>query len=200
MPARSEHERIALRMALVLNAGMFAVGAAAAWWAQSTGILADALDMLCDASGYALGLWTMGRGAAWESRAARWIGGLLALLGIGVLLEAVRRAFGAPAPLGTVMMGYAVVAFAVNVYVMLRLARVRGGGVHLDAGYICTRADVIANIGVFVSGIIVWASGWRYADLIVAAGIAVFVFNEAREILERARHDEDAGGDPPATS
>lgn len=176
-----------LKQALALNSAMFVLGAAVAWWAQSTGILADALDMLCDASGYALGLWAMGRGAALEVRAARWIGSLLALLGIAVLLEAVRRVFGAPSPLGSVMMGYALVALAVNVHVMMRLARVRGGGVHLDAGYLCTRADVIANLGVFVSGAIVWASGWRYADLIVAAGIAVFVFNEAREILQRAR-------------
>jgi Co/Zn/Cd efflux system component len=63
---------------------------------------------------------------------------------------------------------------------------VRGGGVHLDAGYLCTRADVIANLAVFASGAVVWATRWRYADLLVAVGIAVFVFNEAREILARA--------------
>jgi len=187
---RSERERAALKTALALNAGMFVLGTAVAVWARSTGVLADALDMLCDASGYALGLWAMGRGAAMEARAARWIGRLLALMGVGVLLEALRRVFGGSSPLGPLMMGYAVLAFVVNVTVMVRLARVREGGVHLDAGYLCTRADVIANLAVFASGAVVWATGWRYADLLVAAGIAVFVFNEAREILERARVDE----------
>jgi Co/Zn/Cd efflux system component len=87
------------------------------------------------------------------------------------------------------MMGYAVVAFMVNVYVLVRLARMRDGGVHLDAGYLCTRADVIAKLAVFASGAVVWATHWRYADLLVAVGIAGFVFNEALEILARARTD-----------
>lgn len=69
-PPRSERERHALKTALALNAGMFVLGVAMAWWARSAGILADALDMLCDAAGYALGLWAMGRDARLKARAA----------------------------------------------------------------------------------------------------------------------------------
>src|SRR5260370_36142828 len=52
----AENERKTLRVALVLNATMFVVGMAAGLWAQSSGLMADALDMLTDATAYALGL------------------------------------------------------------------------------------------------------------------------------------------------
>ena len=38
-----------LRVLLALNAAMFAVEVVAGWLAQSTGLLADSLDMLADA-------------------------------------------------------------------------------------------------------------------------------------------------------
>jgi divalent metal cation (Fe/Co/Zn/Cd) transporter len=62
--------------------------------------------------------------------------------------------------------------------------------VHLRATWICTRADVVANAGVIVSGVLVAATGFRIADLIVAAAIGVYVIKEAIEILREAR---DAG-------
>lgn len=52
--AQTEAERVTLRTALALNATMFVVGTAAGLWAQSSGLMADALDMLADASAYAL--------------------------------------------------------------------------------------------------------------------------------------------------
>jgi Co/Zn/Cd efflux system component len=44
------NERRVLRIALALNAAMAVVGGLAGWIAQSTGLLADALDMLSDAT------------------------------------------------------------------------------------------------------------------------------------------------------
>ncbi len=54
--ALSDGERHTLKTALVLNALMFVIGIAAGLWAQSTGLMADALDMLADALAYSLGL------------------------------------------------------------------------------------------------------------------------------------------------
>ncbi len=50
-------ERGTVRTALLLNMSVAAVVAAAGWLAQSTGVLADALDTLTDAISYALALW-----------------------------------------------------------------------------------------------------------------------------------------------
>ena len=68
---------------------------------------------------------------------------------------------------------------------LLRPART--GEVHIRAAWIFTRADVVANIGVIASGLLVAATGSRYADLVVGTAIGVYVIKEAVEILREAR-------------
>ena len=75
--AATEKERKILRIALALNAAMFVIGMTADLWAQSTGLMADALDMLADASAYGLGLLAVTRGAAFKRNSPRWSGALL---------------------------------------------------------------------------------------------------------------------------
>ena len=83
--ARNAGERRVLWIALGLNAMMAVVGAIAGWAAQSTGLMADALDMLSDASAYAIGLVAIGRTARFKANAAYVSGGVLLLLGLGLL-------------------------------------------------------------------------------------------------------------------
>ena len=52
--AKNAHERRVLVIALALNAAMAVIGGIGGWIAQSTGLLADALDMLADATAYAI--------------------------------------------------------------------------------------------------------------------------------------------------
>ena len=75
--ARDARERRVLWIALGLNAAMAVIGAVAGWIAQSTGLLADALDMLSDATAYAIGLAAIGRAARFKVNAAFISGGVL---------------------------------------------------------------------------------------------------------------------------
>ena len=185
-PSKTEEERRTVRIALMLNVGMFAVGIVAGYWAQSTGMMADALDMLTDGVAYALALMAITRGPAFKRNTARWTGRVLIVLGALIVVDVVRRgAFGSE-PLGLAMMVYSVASFTVNLFVLLQLSRYRQGEVHLRASYICTRADVIANIGVFVSGGIVAVTGLRFADLVAGFAIGIYVLKEAAEILREA--------------
>jgi Co/Zn/Cd efflux system component len=84
------------------------------------------------------------------------------------------------------MMVYSAVAFAVNLYVLNELVKFRRGDVHLRASYICTRADVIANVAVFISGGIVAATGLQIVDLIAGFAIGLYVLKEAVEIWREA--------------
>lgn len=184
--SRTEEERRTVRTALTLNFSMFAVGIVAGYWAQSTGMMADALDMLTDGVAYAFALMAITRGPAFKRNTARWTGGVLVVLGALIVVDVVRRGVFGSEPLGAAMMVYSVASFAVNLFVLLRLSRYRRGEVHLRASYICTRADVIANIGVFVSGGIVAVTGLRFADLAVGFAIGIYVLKEANEILREA--------------
>ena len=182
----SAHRRI-LWTALALNAVMFVIEGFAGWKAQSTGLLADALDMLSDAGAYGVALIAIGRSGLFKARAAALNGSLILLLGLGVIAEVIRRAIHGSEPESLWMMSIAALALAVNVYVLYLLRPMRTGEVHLRATWICTRADVVANAGVLLSGVVVALSGWRYADLIVGTAIGVYVIKEAIEILREAR-------------
>jgi Co/Zn/Cd efflux system component len=155
--------------------------------AESTGLLADALDMLSDASAYAIALLAVGRSAGFKAGAAKLSGSLLLLLGVGVLAEVGRRALYGSDPEGAFMMATAALALVVNATVMMLLRPSRRGEVHIRAAWIFTRADVVANAGVVVSGLLVMMTGVRYADLLVGAAIGVYVIKEALEILREAR-------------
>lgn len=190
--AKTETERRVLRQALMLNGLMFVVGLITGLYGQSISILADATDMAADASGYGLSLLAVRRGSGFREKAAFWTGSALVLLGGLILADTLRHWIDGSEPLGPLMMGYSILSLAVNLYVLSALSRIREGGVHLNASYICTRADVLANLAVLGSGAIIWLTGAAWLDLVTGIGIAWLVFSEAKEIFESAREGSTA--------
>ena len=185
-------QRRTLKLALALNAAMFVVETTSGIIGNSTGLIADGLDMLADASAYAVALFAIGRGALFKSNAAMASGVLLLILGCAVLVDVVRRAISGEPPEGILMVVVAAIALAVNATVLRLLDRYRDGEVHLRATWIFTRADLIANMAVIVSGIAVLLTEIRALDLIVGAGIGVYVIREAFEILADAQESRTA--------
>ncbi len=176
-----------LWIALVLNATMAVIGGVAGWIAQSTGLLADALDMLSDATAYAIGLIAIGRTARFKANAAWLSGGVLLVLGLGVLVEVGRRIVYGAEPLSGWMIGTALLSLAVNVTVLRMLSPLKSGEVHLRATWLFTRADVVANLGVILAGILVLWQGSPYPDFVIGTLIGLYVIKEAVEILGDAR-------------
>ena len=176
-----------LRLALGLNLTMFIVGLGAGLMAHSSALIADSLDMLADAAAYAVALLAQRRDAAFKLAAARASGYVLLVLGGAVLVDVARRAvFGAEAE-GIVISVIACLSLVTNLYVFRRLSTIKGEGIHLRAAWIFTRADVVANLCVIVSGLVVWGTGFGTIDLIVGTGIALYVLKEALEIFTQAR-------------
>ena len=186
--AKSAQERRILTIALVLNAAMAVIGGVAGWMGQSTGLLADALDMLSDATAYAIGLVAIGRGARFKANAAWLSGSVLLVLGLGLLLEVGRRVFQGAEPLSGWMIGTACLSLVVNLTVLRLLAPLKSGEVHLRATWIFTRADVVANVGVILAGVLVLVLGSPYPDYVIGTLIGLYVIKEALEILSDARN------------
>lgn len=185
--ATNEAERRILRLALGLNATMFVVGIAAGLIAQSMGLIADSLDMLADASAYGIALMAWTRSASFKASAAQLSGTLLLILGLCVLLGVAWRLVMGSHPEGLWMMGTAFVALVVNATVLRLLERFRHGEVHLRATWLFTRVDVIANLAVIVSGVLVFLLHSAVPDLLIGAAIACYVLKEALGILREAK-------------
>ncbi|KTD53930.1 cation transporter [Legionella quateirensis] len=175
-----------LFIALVLNFTMFVVGLIAGIVSESTGLIADSLDMLADASAYALGLLAVGRGMRFKTTTAAFSGSVLLILGIGVLFDVGRRAIWGSSPISTIIVTIACISLVVNSIVLYLLRRFRNGEIHLRTTWIFTRADVVANLGVLLSGGLIGLTKSRYPDLIVGIAISLYVIKEAFEILGEA--------------
>lgn len=162
---------------------MFVVGIAGWRVAQSIGLLADAFDMLADATAYAVAAWAVGRSSRHQQMAARWSGALLIALGLGVTSEVIHRWTAPNEPVGVMIMGFALLSIVVNGAVLRMLSTYRHSPEpHLRATWIDTRADVCVNAGVLVSGVAIALTGYRVIDLLTGAAIGLFVIHEGIEI------------------
>lgn len=182
----SRAEKRTLLIALALNFLMFMIGIVTAVKADSTALMADSFDMLADASGYGVSFLAVGQTLLFKRGAARWNGAMLGILGIGVIAEVVWRYFTGSVPQGPWIIAYSILSLTVNVSVLRMLTRHKHGEIHMRASWIDTRADVVVNVGVLLSGVAIAVTGWRYIDLTVGLAIAIFVIGEAIEIFREA--------------
>jgi len=190
--ARQQADRRRLSIAFAADVAMFFVGLAGWRIAQSTALLGDALDMLADASGYAVAWLAVGGSLGRQRAAARWNGALLIALGVGVLGEVVHRAFAGESPSGPWIAAFAALSLLVNGLVLRLLAGYRHSREpHLRATWIDTRADMLVNAGVLLSGLLVSLTGWHAIDLAAAAILGLFVIHEGWEIWEGDDDDDD---------
>lgn len=171
-----------------INAVMFLAELILGWLAESTGLIADSIDMLADAGVYGLSLYAVGKGIQRQARAASISGVLQIILGVGVLLEVLRRFLFGSEPESLLMMAVGSVALVANLYCLMLISRHRDAGVHMRASWIFSTNDVIANLGVIVSGGLVWLIGSRYPDLVVGAIISAVVVGGGIKILNEARN------------
>lgn len=179
-------ERRTLWSLLAINASMFVVEAVAGWLGESTGLIADSLDMLADATVYGIGLYAVGRPLMAKARAAFASGVSQIALGIGVLGDVARRFLVGSDPISALMIAVGAVALVANVTCLLLIAKHRQGGVHMRASWIFSKNDVIANLGVILSGALVIVLGSRFPDLVIGAAIATIVIRGGFEILREA--------------
>lgn len=181
--AAATAEAKTLRWLLGINALMFVVEIVTGWLAQSTGLIADSLDMFADAAVYGLALYAVGH-AGRQMGAARLSGWLQLLLALGALGEVLRRWLLGSSPEPLPMIGIALLALVANVACVALLAKHRDGGAHMRASWIFSTNDVLANLGVIVAGMLVAWSGSNIPDLVIGLLIALLVLNGARRILQ----------------
>lgn len=180
-------ERRTLGILLAINGVMFVAEATVGWIADSTGLLADSLDMLADAMVYGTALYAVGSSTTLKYRAASVSGWIQITLGIGVIIEVVRRLLVGSEPVSMLMIVTGLIALLANVTCLLLLAKHRDGEVHMRASWIFSTNDVIANTGVVLSGLLVMWSGSRIPDLVIGAIVSALVIRGGVRILQETR-------------
>lgn len=173
-----------LKWLLMINGLMFIVEMTIGWIAQSTGLIADSLDMLADAMVYGLALYAVGHTVKKKLKVAHLSGWLQLLLALGALFEVFRRYWFGSDPTSDLMMMIGLLALIANVVCLWLISGHREQGAHMKASWIFSANDVIANTGVILAGGLVAWTGSRYPDLIIGLIIGLVVLFGAIRILK----------------
>jgi Co/Zn/Cd efflux system component len=171
---------------LAINLAMFVVELAAGLLAHSTALLADSADMLGDAIVYGFSLYVIGRGPAWQARAALLKGTIMAAFGAGILVEVGTKLVRGVTPSAELMSGVGLLALAANASVLGFLWRHRADDLNMRSVWLCSRNDVVANAGVILAALAVALTGSAWPDIVIGLAIAGLFVASAVDVIRAA--------------
>lgn len=180
-------QRRVLWLVLAINAVLFVAEFTVGWWARSTALLGDSLDMLGDAFVYAFSLWVLERGRRWRARAALSKGLMQLAFGVFVLGQAAWIALGDTTPDAGAMGWMGAIALAGNTWAFVLLWTHRSDDVNMRSTWLCSRNDLVANTAVLGAALLVWWLDSRWPDVIVGTAIAVLFLRTAVTVITEAR-------------
>lgn len=181
------NDKTLLWKVLGINASFFFIEAITGFVANSMGLVADSLDMFADAIVYGMSLMAVGGSTAKKKTIAKVSGYFQLILAASGLVEVFRKFLGKDdAPQYQTMILVSLFALIGNAASLYLLQKKKSREAHMEASYIFTSNDVIANIGVIVAGVIVYFSKSAYPDLIIGTLVFLLVAKGAFRILKIA--------------
>ena len=181
-----ERQRGTLRAVLLVNAVMFFVIAAAAFYGRSSALLSDSLDNLGDALTYGLSIYAVSRSDVTKARVALFKGGLIFLAACAVAVQIVSRLIHPATPVFEIMGGFSLLGLAANALCLFLLWRHRREDINMSSVWECSRNDIASNLSVFLAAGAVWLTGSGWPDLAVASGLALLLMRSAIRVITSA--------------
>lgn len=169
-------------------------------WTKSLALIADAGHMLTDVAGLLLALlalWFAERKATPKRTYGYYRVEILAaltnaviLIGISlyVLYEAYQRFRHPPVVASQGMLAVASIGLVINIIGVLVLRKGSSNSLNLKGAYFEVLSDMITSVGVIVAALIIWLTGWSYADPLISAGIGLFIFPRTWILLRDTVH------------
>jgi cobalt-zinc-cadmium efflux system protein len=198
MRANADQRYLAIGLGIIV--GFMVAEIVVAIVSGSLALLADAGHMLTDAG--AIG------GAIWASRLAQrpetasWTFGLkraeilaaatngmaLLVVGVTVLLEAIRRLVHPPSVAGLPILVVALLGVVVNVAATWVLSKADRGSLNVEAAFQHILTDLYAFVGTAVAGVLVLTVGWQRADAVASLVVVGLVLRASWRLLRAAFH------------
>jgi Co/Zn/Cd efflux system component len=182
-------QRSIFRTVLGINFGMFLLESIAGILAYSTALLADSIDMLGDAIVYGFSLYVVGRGTAWQARAALLKGIIMAAFSVVIFVQVAFKIHHGLVPLADVMSLVGITALAANLICLTLLWQRRSEDINMRSAWLCSRNDVIANVGVLVAALAVRVTGSPWPDIAIGLLIAALFGRSAIAVICEASRE-----------
>ncbi|GIJ27349.1 cation efflux system protein [Micromonospora qiuiae] len=183
-----EKHRGRLWAAFALLAVFMVVEAVGAWWTGSLALLSDAGHMFTDVLGIGMALAAITAASKASRDGQRTFGlyrmevlaalanaVLLSGVALYVLVEAIRRLDEPPQVMAGPMLAIAVAGLIANVGAFLLLRSGAQESLNVRGAYLEVLGDLFASVGVIVAAGVIAATGWWYADPIIAVAVGLFI-------------------------
>ena len=164
----------------------------------SLALLADAGHMLTDVAGLGLALFAIrfGERPATPERTYGYyrveilaaLANAVMLIGVSIyiLVEAYQRLRHPPEVATGAMLVVAGLGLVVNVAGVLLLRAGSQESLNVQGAYFEVLSDLLTSIGVLIAGVVMWTTGWYYADPLISAIIGLLIFPRTWRLLRQA--------------
>ncbi len=154
-------------------------------FSNSMWLIADSLDMLSDASIYFISLFAIWWTILIKKRIARVAGILQIILAVIWMIEIIRRFLTPELSIDyRVMIIVSIFALIWNYYSLYLFNKHNSSDAHMRAGQICTSNDLIMNMWVIISWILVYLLNSNIPDLIIWFIVFIIVLRWAFTMLK----------------
>lgn len=182
---REKHRHVLL-VVLIINAAMFFIEGAAGWFANSTSLMADALDMLGDATVYAVSLYVLNQSPQRQAKVALIKGGFMLTFGLFVLADVAYKSYHPGMPNTFTMGTIGALALAANLVCFYMLYSHREDNLNMSSTWLCSRNDLIANIGVLAAAWLSYLLFSKWPDILVGLSIAMLFLKSSWDVTKEA--------------
>lgn len=151
--------------------------------------MADALDMFGDAVVYGLSIYVITSDSRKQARASMVKGLFMLFFAVVVLGEAVYKVFNPIIPNASTMGIIGAVALMANLICFFMLYTHREDNLNMSSTWLCSRNDLIANIGILFTGYLTYMLVSRWPDIIVGVLIAGLFLKSSIRVLRQAIYE-----------
>jgi len=196
---RSQNKK-SLKIALGITFIFFIVEAVGGYLTNSLALMSDAGHMLTDVLALSMSLFAMwvAQRPATERHTFGYhrveilaaLVNAMTLVGISIyiFIEAYRRFQNPPDVAGLPMMLIAIAGLIVNLLSGLILHRSKDHSLNVRGAYLHVIGDALGSVGAIIAGIIMWTTGWMYADPLFSLIIGLIIIYSSGRLLRETVH------------
>ncbi|MES3039481.1 MAG: cation diffusion facilitator family transporter [Bdellovibrionota bacterium] len=175
-----------LKIVMAINLAMFFIEFASGWFAESTALMADSLDMLGDAIVYGFSLYVLHKSERLRATAALLKGLIIVTFGLFVFGQASYKALTPGLPIPHIMGAIGLLALIANGICLLLLTIHKDDDINMKSTWVCSRNDIISNTGVIIGAGLVFLTESKWPDIILGFIISIIFLKSAWSILKES--------------
>ncbi|HZJ40743.1 MAG TPA: cation diffusion facilitator family transporter [Candidatus Saccharimonadales bacterium] len=171
---------------LLINFIMFLVEFWQGYISHSNALFADSLDMLGDAIVYGLSLYVIAMSQEVKARVSLLKGIIMGILGLLVAVEALSKIIYPVVPIGVTISIVGLLALAANAVSFWALVRYKNNDLNVKSAWICSRNDIMANLGVIMAGLLVIRFNSIWPDVTVGLIISFMIIYSSAQVVKES--------------